>query len=126
MEINEHRILVVGLGLSGAAAARALRLRDKQVTVCDAKTPDELGPVVEELRQLKVDVYTGGYPPVTRENTDLIVASPGVPRTTLPLVQAEELGIPIWSELELAFRFSPAKFIGITGEHSNVFTFLRA
>ncbi|MDH7478806.1 MAG: UDP-N-acetylmuramoyl-L-alanine--D-glutamate ligase [Syntrophomonadaceae bacterium] len=122
MEIEANKILVIGMGLSGIAAAKALRQRGKQVVLCDAKPLAELGSLVEEMRQMEIEVVTGGYPPVSRENTELVITSPGVPRTVAPLQQAEELDLPIWSELELAYRFSPAPFIGITGTNGKTTT----
>lgn len=122
MEIAANKILVVGMGRSGVAAAKALRQRGKRVVLCDTKSSAELGSLIEEMQQLQIEVVSGGYPPVSRENTELVITSPGVPRTEAPLQQAEKLGIPIWSELELAYRFSPAPFIGITGTNGKTTT----
>ncbi|NPV91488.1 MAG: UDP-N-acetylmuramoyl-L-alanine--D-glutamate ligase [Firmicutes bacterium] len=108
--------------MSGVAAAKALSLKGRQVVACDLKTRDELGTLVEELESLGVRVVTGGYPEVNRETTDLVVTSPGVPRTIPPLKQAEDLGIPVWGEVELAYRFSPAPFVGITGTNGKTTT----
>lgn len=122
MKWKDKNILVVGMGRSGIAAARALRKRGSRVVICDLKEENQVGPVVNELRQLGVGIITGRYPTVQKEKIDLVVTSPGVPRTEPPLVAAEQLGIPIWSELELAFIFSSAPWVAITGTNGKTTT----
>lgn len=122
MDLYGMKALVVGLGKSGLAASRVLREKGAAVTACDIRTKEELGALVNRLNDRGIKVVAGGYPPLTKENTDLVVASPGVPRTVPPLVEAEKLGIPIWGEMELAYRFSPAPFIGITGTNGKTTT----
>lgn len=122
MDLYGMKALVVGLGKSGLAASRVLREKGAAVTACDIRTKEGLGSLVGRLTDRGVSVIAGGYPSVTRENTDLVVTSPGIPRTVPPLVEAEKLGIPIWGEMELAYRFSPAPFIGITGTNGKTTT----
>jgi UDP-N-acetylmuramoylalanine--D-glutamate ligase len=122
MDLYGMKILVVGLGKSGLAASRVLREKGAKVTACDIRTKEELGLLVGRLTERGVKVVPGGYPLVTKGNTDLVVTSPGIPRTVPPLVEAEKLGIPIWGEMELAYQFSPAPFIGITGTNGKTTT----
>jgi len=122
MKWKDKNILVVGMGKSGIAAARALRKRGSRVTICDLKGEEQLGPAVSELRELGVTVTAGRYPAVKKEEVDLVVASPGVPRTELPLATADQMGIPVWSELELAFVFSSAPWVAITGTNGKTTT----
>ncbi|NPV26575.1 MAG: UDP-N-acetylmuramoyl-L-alanine--D-glutamate ligase [Firmicutes bacterium] len=122
MEVQNKKILVIGLGRSGLAAAKVLHHRGAMVTACDVKTEEQLGAVVSELKQSGITVWAGGYPPVSPASTDLIVISPGVPLTIPPVQQALADNIPILSELELAYRFSPASFVAITGTNGKTTT----
>ena len=122
MDLYGKKVLVIGLGKSGLAASRVLREKGASVTACDIRTAEELGSVVKRMGNRGIEVVAGGYPPVKKDNTDLVVTSPGIPRTVLPLVEAEQQGIPVWGELELAYRFSPAPFIGITGTNGKTTT----
>lgn len=121
MDLYGKKILVVGLGKSGLAASRVLREKGAMVTACDIRSIKELGSSVDRLVDKGVKVVHG-YPTVTKKNTDLVVTSPGVPKTEPPLVEAKKAGIPVWGELELAYRFSPSPFIGITGTNGKTTT----
>jgi UDP-N-acetylmuramoylalanine--D-glutamate ligase len=122
MDLYGRKILVVGLGKSGLAASRVLREKGASVTACDIRSLEDLGPSVKRLIDRGVKVVAGDYFSVNRENTELVVTSPGIPRTESPLVEAEQQGIPIWGELELAYRYSPAPFVGITGTNGKTTT----
>ena len=73
------RVLVVGLGRSGEAAATFLAARGARVSATDAKAESALGNVAEKLRSLGVGLHLGAPDPGVFLNQDLIVVSPGVP-----------------------------------------------
>jgi UDP-N-acetylmuramoylalanine--D-glutamate ligase len=79
MDAKGKRVLVVGLGKSGVAAAKLLHARGARVTVSDAKSPAELGKDIPQLLELGVVVETGAHGDRTFKDQDLIVVSPGVP-----------------------------------------------
>ena len=56
--------------------------------------------------------------------TDLVVTSPGVPRTAAVLREAVRRGIPVWSEVELAYRLAEAPLIAVTGTNGKTTTTL--
>jgi UDP-N-acetylmuramoylalanine--D-glutamate ligase len=60
-------------------------------------------------------VATGGWDPVLLNGVDLVVASPGFPERALPIVEALEWGIPVWSEIEFAWRHLDVPVAAITG-----------
>jgi UDP-N-acetylmuramoylalanine--D-glutamate ligase len=122
LEVANQRVLVVGLGKSGAAAALFLKQRGARVTVSDTKTQHELQEQIPGLLDAGVTVETGGHGERTFRGQDLIVVSPGVPVETPQLRQARELGIPIIGEVELATRFLQGHLIAITGSNGKTTT----
>lgn len=107
MEFKGKRILVVGIARSGIAAAKSLARREAVLFACDRKTNDELGEILLELETLGVEAYTGSYPQVSKDRFDLLVASPGIPLDITPFIQARNTGVPVISELELAYLLKP-------------------
>jgi len=122
VELNNKRVLVVGLGRSGAASALFLKARGAQVTVSDAKPQDELGEEIPVLLDHGIAVETGGHGERTFRGQDLIVVSPGVPTDSPPLVQARALGETVIGEIELAAQFLPGRIVAITGSNGKTTT----
>src|ERR1700744_3817738 len=116
MELKGKKILVVGLGKSGLAAALFLRRHGAQVTVSDLRSAQALGKEIPSLLEAGIVVEAGGHGLLTFRRQDLIVVSPGVPLNTPELVQVRNLGLPIIGELELAARFLKGEGRAITGE----------
>jgi UDP-N-acetylmuramoylalanine--D-glutamate ligase len=106
--------MVVGLGESGLAVVRFLAGRGARVVVNDRRDHEALGPAATEAEALGASLVLGGHPDGAFEDLDLIVVSPGVP----PLAQldrAEQRGVPVLGEVELAARFIDAPIVAITG-----------
>src|SRR5713101_5517847 len=122
MEINNKRVLVVGLGKSGVASALFLKARGARVTVSDAKPEDELGEEIPILLDHGIAVETGGHGERTFRGQDLIVVSPGVAIDSPPLVQARTLGETVIGETELAAQFLPGRIVAITGSNGKTTT----
>src|SRR3989454_10691841 len=122
MEINNKRVLVVGLGKSGVAAALFLKSRGAQVTVSDSKPQEQLSEEIPILLDHGTAVETGGHGERTFHGQDLIVVSPGVPVDAPPLVQARALGETVIGEIELAAQFLPGTIIAITGSNGKTTT----
>src|ERR1700730_7571465 len=122
MELHNKRVLVVGLGKSGVAAAWFLKARGARVTVSDTKSGDELHNEIPVLLDNGIAVETGGHGERTFRGQDLIVVSPGVPVDTPALVQARNLGEPVIGEIELAAQFLPGPIVAITGSNGKTTT----
>lgn len=110
-----RRVTVVGLGKSGVAACRLLRAAGAVVTASDRTQAEALGADLQALRRLGVRLETGGHHPETILGAELVVVSPGVDLRMPLLARAREAGIPVLSEVELAYRSCRARFLGITG-----------
>src|SRR5579862_2158493 len=122
MDLQNKRVLVVGLGKSGVASALFLKRRGARVTVSDTKTPDELKEEIPRLLDEGIAVETGGHGDRTFQNQDLIVVSPGVPVDAAPLMQARALGEKVIGEVELAAQFFPGSIVAITGSNGKTTT----
>jgi UDP-N-acetylmuramoylalanine--D-glutamate ligase len=122
MELKNKRVLVVGLGKSGIAAALFLRDKGARVTVSDARSAKELEQQIPALLDAGVMVETGGHGLLTFRRQDLIVVSPGVPHDTPELTQSRAFGIPIIGELEFACRFLQGQMTAVTGSNGKTTT----
>ena len=116
MELKDKKVLVVGLARTGEALCRFLLRREACVRVTEKKTWEALGRGAALLRERGVEFETGGHKLETFLGADLVVLSPGVP----PLSEAgaaAEKGIPVISEIELAYAFLKGRIVGITGSN---------
>src|ERR1700719_4352689 len=122
MELNNKRVLVVGLGKSGVASALFLKAHGARVTVSDTKSGDELRNEIPALLDHGITVETGGHGERTFRGQDLIVVSPGVPVDAPLLQQARSLGEMVIGEIELASQFLPGPIVSITGSNGKTTT----
>jgi UDP-N-acetylmuramoylalanine--D-glutamate ligase len=122
MELKGKKVLVVGLGKSGLAAALFLRRRGAQVTVSDVRSAEALAKDIPALLEEGIMVETGGHGLLTFRRQDLIVVSPGVPLNTPELAQVRSFGRPVIGELELAARFLKGRTLAITGSNGKTTT----
>jgi len=122
MDLNNKRVLVVGLGRSGVASALFLKAHGARVTVSDSKSQEQLREEIPALLDQGIAVETGGHGERTFQNQDLIVVSPGVPVDSPPLVQARALGETVIGEVELASEYLPGPLVAITGSNGKTTT----
>ena len=122
MDLQNKRVLVVGLGKSGVASALFLKSREARVTVSDSKPEAELRDEILLLLEHGITVETGGHGERTFRGQDLIVVSPGVPIDAPQLVQARHLGEPVIGEIELAAQFLAGPVVAITGANGKTTT----
>ncbi|MBI4238858.1 MAG: UDP-N-acetylmuramoyl-L-alanine--D-glutamate ligase [Deltaproteobacteria bacterium] len=115
MELRGKKILVVGLGRSGLAAARFCAEAGAQVVVCDAAPAAQCAAAQAALAAYLITFHFDGEPLACFTATDLVVASPGVPLTNPGMVAARTAGIPIVSEMELAVRCCATPIIAVSG-----------
>ena len=114
MNFSGKLVAVLGLGKSGVALARELAGRGARLLLSDSRAAQDLLAVLEELRELPVEVEAGGHTERVLE-ADLVILSPGV-SVHHPLVRrALEQGLPVMGEVEIAWRLSQAPFVAVTG-----------
>ncbi len=122
MQLKDRKILVVGLARTGVVCARFLASRGGRVTVTDMRDESALARQLADLAGLDVSLELERHDERTFRSSDLIVASPGVPRDLPQLTAAREAGVEIVSEIELASRFIAAPITAITGTNGKTTT----
>jgi len=114
--LSGKKVLVVGLGKSGIAAAQWLAHQGAVVTVSEARNESAFdSQLVAELSRSGIELEFGAHRVASFLDTDSIVISPGVPLDILPVVAAAERGVPVMGELELAWRTLRTPSIAVTG-----------
>jgi UDP-N-acetylmuramoylalanine--D-glutamate ligase len=121
--------LVAGLGVSGFAAADALQHLGARVTAVDDRADESSTDKATLLEILGVDVRLGpGASATLPPGVDLVVTSPGWPPTMALFGDAAERTIPVWGEVELAWRLratsggSPTPWLCLTGTNGKTTT----
>lgn len=129
------RVVVTGLGVSGFAAADALVERGAHVLIVDGADAPEGTPLAEKAKILGILGARSALgeagraaiaDPATAADIDLVITSPGWRPDNPLLVAAAEAGVPIWGEVELAWRMRPAEnpapWLCITGTNGKTTT----
>ncbi len=121
------RAVVIGIGVSGFAAADNLTHVGAHVTVLAESATPEQQEKAQLLEILGATVRIGpGASATLPEDVHLLVTSPGVPPTAPALVAAYARGIPVWGEVELAWRLRdpehPGKWLCVTGTNGKTTT----
>ncbi|MCK4648309.1 UDP-N-acetylmuramoyl-L-alanine--D-glutamate ligase, partial [bacterium] len=122
MELKEKKVLVIGMGRAGTAAAKLLEDREARVTITDRREKEELRETYKELEGRGIRIETGGHPLELLEGRELIVTSPGVSSNIPLLERAKEKRIPIIGELELASSFLKVPIVAVTGTNGKTTT----
>lgn len=123
MNFHDKTVLVIGTGISGVAAVKLLASRSANIILMDGNAslnPDEIAAKFPE--EISYDLILGDLPDEVMGKIDLAVLSPGVP-IDLPFVgKIQDLGIPVWGEIELAYRCGEGRVFAITGTNGKTTT----
>jgi UDP-N-acetylmuramoylalanine--D-glutamate ligase len=122
IDLAGKRVLVVGLARTGIVTALFGAGYGATVTATDERPEMELQETAAKLRAARVKLELGGHHAESFVDQDLIVVSPGVPAKLPELELARARGTPVWSEIELAWRFLRGKLIAITGSNGKTTT----
>jgi len=114
---KHKKITVVGLARSGLACANLLYDVGAKVSVTDNQDSDSIRFNASQLKSKNIKVEIGRHSQEFIRSRDLVIVSPGVPDTALPIVWAREFKIPVISEIELAWILCPATVIAVTGSN---------
>jgi UDP-N-acetylmuramoylalanine--D-glutamate ligase len=115
------RAVVIGAGVAGLGAARALALEGAGVLVTEVRDRASLGDL-EAVEALGVEVRTGGHDPSDLDGATLVVTSPGVPPSAEVLRWASDRDLPVWGELELGARLASVPYVAVTGTNGKTTT----
>lgn len=121
------RAVVAGFGVSGFAAADNLNHLGASVVALDESDAGDRPEKAELLRVLGADVRLGpGATATLPDDADLLVTSPGWRPDAPLLAQARERGVPVWGEVELAWRLRdpahPTPWLCVTGTNGKTTT----
>ncbi|HVG29420.1 MAG TPA: UDP-N-acetylmuramoyl-L-alanine--D-glutamate ligase [Pyrinomonadaceae bacterium] len=122
MELSGKKVLVVGAGLSGVAAARFLAARGAVVALNDRKPLEEWSHEARSLQGEGVGLLAGDAPMWLLDQIQLVVVSPGVPTKSIPVRYCERAGAEVVGEVELAARFLRGRLVAITGTNGKTTT----
>lgn len=121
------RVCVAGLGIAGFAAADALLDAGAQVLVIDSGDSERQRERAQILEVLGATVRIGSDDSCP-DDTDVYIVSPGIPPRAEIITSAQARGIPVWGELELAWRLrsrtNPAPWLCVTGTNGKTTTTL--
>ncbi|MCK9230713.1 MAG: UDP-N-acetylmuramoyl-L-alanine--D-glutamate ligase [Syntrophales bacterium] len=115
LSLGGKQVLVYGLGTTGIAVARFLAGRGARVHAIDDRPLEELSHAAASLKDYPLTVEYAPGTPSLPPGTELVIPSPGVPPANLVLQEAEAKGIPVISEIELAFAFIERPIVAVTG-----------
>ena len=122
-KVFEHkRVLVIGLAKSGVAVAKLLLHQGSMVTVND-RIPLEENPDAKSLIEEGIRVLAGSHPvDLLEEHFDFVVKNPGIPYHNCMVEAAMKKGIPVYTEVEIAYQLLEGLLIGITGSNGKTTT----
>lgn len=122
MDLTGKKVIVMGAGISGISAVRLLLgIGASPVLFDENETLDRAG-VVEKLQGKEIEIVTGTLPKELMESAVLLVMSPGIPVDTPFVEQFQRAKIPVWGEIELAYRYAKGDVIAITGTNGKTTT----
>ncbi len=123
MKLEDKKILVFGSGKSGVGAADALIKVGAEPIIYEGNTQISPQEVLDRIKgDYNPDIYVGALPQEVMDSLDLVVMSPGVPLDIDLVKQFYAKGIPVWGELELAYRMGKGKVLAITGTNGKTTT----
>lgn len=115
MELQGKTVLVIGLKRTGVSVAKFVASRGARVRIADRQERAALAKEIDSLAGLAFEFFTETNVEEIITGIDLVVPSPGVPMDAPLLREAGKQGIPIWSEIEIAFRFLSCPVLAVTG-----------
>ncbi len=122
LKLEGEKTLVLGAGKSGVGAARFLRKHGATVALHDKKPIEEWSEEARSLKTEKVGLIGGELPSWLLDQIDLVVISPGVPKNSIPARYVERKDGEVIGEVELAYRFTKGRIVGITGSNGKTTT----
>ena len=122
MEIAAKKAVVLGAGVSGVTVAKALRRVQADVTLVDGKEAEQLPLQVLNLANEGIHLQLGAEAEECLEDADFLVVSPGIPLKAAYVGKAQQRGIPVVSEVEIAYQLCKAPMLAITGTNGKTTT----
>jgi UDP-N-acetylmuramoylalanine--D-glutamate ligase len=112
---RNERVLVIGLGRSGRASVAILQPRVAQIYATDEGTPSTLAPAIAELAAAGVPFVAPDALGEILPKVTVAVLSPGIPLNGELVRRIQAAGVPVFSEVEVAYRICQAPIVALTG-----------
>ena len=109
------KVTIVGLARSGLASANLLFDLGAEVKITDSQDNASIRTNAAKLNSKDIKVELGRHSQEFIKDSDIVVVSPGVINTSLPMIWAQEFGILVISEIEVAAILCPGKLVAVTG-----------
>ena len=122
MQLAGKKVLIIGAARSGIAAANFLLEQGAIVALTDSKPIEKWTPEAVALKESGVGLLPGEAPTWLLDQLDLVVVSPGVPASIVPIRYAERAGAEVIGEVELAVRYLKGRVVAITGSNGKTTT----
>ena len=127
MRLKDKKVIVAGTGKSGIGSAALLEKNGALPVIYDGNEQTDKEAVKKLIGEKlghdsKAQLYLGAFPKEIVSDAQLAVLSPGIPADADFVVYMKEQGIPIWGEVELAYRFAKGRVIAITGTNGKTTT----
>ena len=122
MDFVNRKYLVVGAGISGIAAAKMAKKMGATVCLTDAKGEADIKYDLAALKAVGIELALGEQTEALLTAVDCIVVSPAVPIGIALLQKAQQKGIEVISEVEMAYRLAKAPLYAVTGTNGKTTT----
>ena len=122
MLLENRKALILGAGKSGVASAEFLAARGAVVALHDKKPIENWTDEAKALKERKIGLIDGNLPSWLLDQIDLVVISPGVPTNSIPARYVDRKNGEVIGEVELGYRFTKGRFVGITGSNGKTTT----
>ncbi len=121
MDLDNKKVIVIGGGISGFAAAKLAKKLGANVILSDANEKLREKHDLTSLENLGIEIILGKQTKDLLETADLIIISPAVPRH-LPLFEEVGQNVKIISEVEFAYKLAKAPIFAVTGTNGKTTT----
>lgn len=121
MDLTGKKVIVVGAGISGFAAAKLAKKLGATVIMSDANENVEQKHDLKPLRDAGVEIVLGKQTEALFEDANLVIISPAVPRH-IPIFEKVGQSVPIISEVEFAYKLAKAPIFAVTGTNGKTTT----
>lgn len=115
MYLENKRVLILGMGITGISSVKAIYNQGAKITITDTKTEEQLFDVLNQLKDIPMERFLG-VDDVDLSGIDLVIKSPGIPPRAKIIQKAIGLNIEVITDIEVAYRIlKEDNFIAITG-----------
>ncbi len=119
----DKKVLILGTGKSGIAAAKLVLKKGEAVLLFDSNAELEDAKVLGNFAaDANIRLLKGELPAASLTDVDYCVVSPGIPLDKPFVEEVRAAGIPIWGELELAYRNAQGALCALTGTNGKTTT----